>query len=161
MYKQWLPDLVKWFWFLPFTSNIFHVSTFTNTFQVLFVQAVCLISFHWAVIYLHTDRPAGQDHKARTHKHMHTQTHTHTKLCRKTNCAEWDFLSRRQWKLLFLRFVGPPFNGEILASWGSGKLISIWWQARVVSLLHPLNTTKHCHVHRSTHLYRTKPLPPT
>lgn len=25
--------------------------------------------------------PAGQDHKARTHKHMHTQTHTHTQSC--------------------------------------------------------------------------------
>lgn len=79
--------LVPAFYFKYF----FHVSTFTNTFQGLFVQALCLISFHWPVIYLHSGLPAAQDHKAgdmfsRTHKHTHTQTHTHravqkNKLC--------------------------------------------------------------------------------
>ena len=91
----------------------------------------------------------------RTHRHAHT-----LELRRKTNCAEWDFLSRRQWELLLPRFCrGLPSmetscRPEELANWpASGDKHGLcYFSIR-------LNAPSSTHTH--TQHKHTKTSPPT
>lgn len=131
------------------------------------VCVVCLISFCTAAIYLHIGLPAPQGNKmggtlSRTHKHRRTHAHKdmHTKLWRKTNWAEWDFLSRRQRKLLFQILVWSPLKGDILRNWRTDRhLVTSTGSVASPSAEHT-NTLWRARACAQTNT-RRKPLPPT
>lgn len=160
MSKQELTHLAKHIFLITNVSIYSEVKIFftCSRFSNIFWQVLCCSSVpnlvplssdlctHWPsynsrVTYSHVC----------TNIRTHTRTYTHSTAQKNKLC--WVRLPVTQ-TVKFLWFVGSPSSGDILPSWGTGKLTSIWWQARAVSLLHSLNTQTPCHIYRQhTHTY--------